>query len=159
MSPTRTAILLAAALPLAGCFAPPSDGQKLTEAARELHVNSRFGRMDMAASYASPATRQAFLERRTSWGDQVRVVDVEMASLDLDESKDEAVVEVVVSWMRVDESRLRATRIAQTWKATEGDWQLTREKRLSGDLGLFGEQVEVAQTELRDVQYPTTTLR
>ncbi len=159
MSPTRSAMLLAVAMSLAGCFAPPSNGQKLTEAARELNVNSRFGRMDMAASYASPAARQAFLERRATWGNEVRVMDVELASLNLDEEEDEALVEVVVSWMRVDESQLRATRVAQKWRTKDGNWQLTREKRIAGDLGLFGEHVEVARPAAKDVQYPTTTLR
>jgi hypothetical protein len=159
MTPTRFAMLLVVAASLAGCFAPPSNGQKVTEAARELNVNSRFGRMDMAASYASPAARQAFLERRATWGNLIRVMDVELASLDLDEEEERALVEVVVSWMRVDESQLRATRVAQVWRSKDGDWQLTREKRVAGDLGLFGEHVEVVHPEIRDVQYPTTTLR
>ena len=62
-------------------------------------------------------------------------------------------------WKVVDESQLRATRVAQVWRSKDGDWQLTREKRVAGDLGLFGEHVEVVHPEIRDVQYPTTTLR
>jgi hypothetical protein len=159
MTLTRPAFLLVMAAALGGCFAPPSNSQKVTEAARELNVNSRFGRMDMAASYASPAARQAFLERRATWGNLVRVMDVELASLNMDEERKEALVEVVVSWMRVDESHLRATRVAQVWREKNGDWMLTREKRVAGDVGLFGEHVEVQRAPTRDVQYPTTTLR
>jgi hypothetical protein len=77
----------------------------------------------------------------------------------MDEEQKEALVEVVVSWMRVDESHLRATRVAQVWREKNGDWMLTREKRVAGDVGLFGEHVEVQRAPTRDVQYPTTTLR
>lgn len=150
--------MLVVAAALGGCFAPPSNSQKVTDAARELNVNSRFGRMDMAASYASPSARQAFLERRAAWGNLVRVMDVELASLNINEEDQQALVEVVVSWMRVDESQLRATRVAQVWREEEGDWLLTREKRVAGDIGLFGEPVEVERPPVKDVQYPTTRL-
>ena len=159
MSPRGSAILAVVACCLGGCFAPPSTTQKVTDAARELNVNSRFGRMDMAASYAAPAARQSFIERRVAWGSEVRVMDVELARLDLDKDDRRALVEIVVSWMRIDESRLRATRVAQVWREEDGNWQLTREKRVAGDVGLFGEHVEVARREVRDVQFPTMTLR
>jgi hypothetical protein len=49
--------------------------------------------------------------------------------------------------------------VAQVWREEDGNWQLTREKRVAGDIGLFGEPVEVARPEIRDVQFPTMTLR
>jgi hypothetical protein len=142
-----------------GCFAPPTTQQKVTDAARELNVNSRFGRMDMAASFAAPDERQEFLNRRATWGSAIRVMDVELAGMNIDDDKERALIEVNVSWMRVSESQLRATRVAQVWRSHDGNWQLTRERRVAGDVGLFGERVEVVSPERRDVQFPSTTIR
>ena len=141
-----------------GCFAPTSNTERLTDAARELNLSARFGRLELAASHAAPAVRQDFLARRAQWGESIRVLDVELASLDIDDDAGEALVEVDVSWILISESTLRGTRIAQQWKEMDGDWLLTREKRVSGDIGLFGEQVETP-AQRPDVHFSSKTIR
>lgn len=159
MSRIRLAALLVAAL-ASSCFPPPSANQQVMEAARELNVHSRFGRLELAATYASPAARAGFLERRATWGEGVRVMDVEIASLTVNDEQEQALVEVLVTWMRMDESSVRATRIAQVWREKDNDWLLVREKRVAGDVGLFGEATtSEAPAVVRDVQFPTTVLR
>jgi hypothetical protein len=64
------------------------------------------------------------------------------------------------SWTRADEGTLRTTRVFQQWEATEGPWLLVREKRVGGDLGLFGEPVaRLDATPRPDVQFPTKVIR
>jgi hypothetical protein len=112
--------------------------------------------MDIALMGTAPGARESFLERRTSWGKELRIVDVELAGMSM---KDEvnAVIQVDVAWVRADDDTLRATRIAQTWR-DDGGWHLVREQRMAGDLGLFGERVQMAPVDTRDVQFPSKTI-
>lgn len=150
---------LALALGLGACFAPPTQSRRVTDAAREMNIAARFGRMDIAVEHAARGARQSFLERRADWGHNLRVLDVQLSGLSL---KDEhhASVHVDISWERMNEGMLRQTRVAQLWRDTEkGGWQLVREKRIAGDFGLFGENVEVLHPEHRDAHFPSKTIR
>ncbi len=139
-------------------MAPPSPAARLTDAARELNIATRFGRMDIAVGRASKPTRKVFLERRASWGHELRVLEVELAGLSMKDAH-HAVVDVDVQWMRMNESSLHVTRLAQVWNDDDGGWQMTREKRIAGDMGLFGENVEVLRPEHHDAHFPVTTIR
>jgi hypothetical protein len=155
----RTAVLLAVLLTHLGCMAPPSQAQRVTDAARELNVACRFGRMDVALGHTSPGAREQFLERRARWGREVRVLDVELAGLRMRDEYN-AVLDVDVAWVRADESSMRNTRVAQSWRDGDGGWRLIREQRVAGDLGLFGEAVpEPPAQPPRDVQFPTRVIR
>jgi hypothetical protein len=142
---------------LGACVAPPSQAQRVTESARELNLATRFGRMDMALGRTAKGAQSSFLERRADWGKNVRILDVELSGLAM---KDEthAVVQVDVEWVRSDEDTLRTTRLKQTWR-DDGGWHLVREQRLAGDLGLFGEHVEMPHAPPRDVQFEAKTIR
>lgn len=140
-----------------GCMLPPTQSQRVTDSARELNLATRFGRMDVALGQTAKGARDLFLERRAEWGKNVRIVDIELSGLSM---KDEfqASVTVDVSWVRVNDDTLRTTRIVQTWK-DDGGWHLTREQRVAGDLGLFGEPIELVPEAPRDVQYASKTIR
>ena len=143
----------------AGCMGPIPPSEKVNEAARDLNVNSRFGDVGGLAGMTAPAYRDVFLSRRTEWGNMVRVVDVELAGMTMKDNS-HASVSVDFSWTRVDQGTLQMTRVLQEWEDTSGDWQLVREKRYSGALGLFGEKLpEVTHEPRRDVQFTTTVLR
>ncbi len=91
-------------------------------------------------------------------GQTPRIVDVELAGLTM-KDEHEAMVQVDVAWVRVDDENLRTTRVAQVWRDDEG-WRLIREQRLAGDLGLFGEPIATTtRQEPRDVQFPSRTIR
>lgn len=157
----RSVLLLIVAITIAGCVAPPSQSQRVTEAARELNVAVRFGRMDVALGHTSPGARNQFLARRALWGKTLRILDVELAGLKMQDPTN-AVVHVDVAWVRDHESSLRSTRVAQVWRDSDegGGWRLVREQRVAGDLGLFGEPVPLARAEEpRDVQFPTRVIR
>jgi hypothetical protein len=114
--------------------------------------------MDVALGHTSGLLRKTFIERRARWGGEVRIVDLELASMNMPDERS-AVIEVDVAWVRVDDGTLRTTRIAQVWRDEIGGWKLTREKRVTGDLGLFGEPVKMVRIEPRNVQFATKTIR
>jgi hypothetical protein len=150
---------LALSLSWSACVTPPPPAERASDAARQLNVASRFGELASVIDMTSPRIRDRFQEKRAEWGKDVRVVDVELASLDLADAH-HARVMVDFSWTRTNEGTLRATRVLQEWEAAEGPWLLVREKRVSGDLGLFGERVAVQEAAPRpDVQFPTHVIR
>jgi hypothetical protein len=142
---------------LAGCVTPPSPAERITDAAMALNVAARFNQLDVAAARAERKHRDEFMKRHAAWGQTLRIVDVEMASLSLPES-DRAVVLVDYAWIRNNEGTIRATRVEQHWKDDAG-WHLVREKRLAGDTGLFGEPLPEAAPPRPDKQFATRTIR
>ena len=150
-------LTLACVLSLGGCLMPPAS-EKATDAARELNLAARFGRIDIAAGRAASEARSEFLRRRAQWGGNIRVVDVELSGLAMPDS-DHAVFQVDYSWMRVNEETLRSTRISQRWSARKGPWALESEQRVAGDVGLFGEPVDVLRPAPRDTQFATKVIR
>jgi hypothetical protein len=156
----RAAVL--SCLLVAGCFAPPPPSQRVTEVARTVNEAARFGRMELALEHTADGAREHFAKHRETWGNLVRVLDFELSSLSMKDSEN-ATVLVDIQWMRVDEDLLRTTRVEQTWRGAEGDrgWSLVRERRVAGDIGLFGEKVARLDTPVQhgDVQFPTKTIR
>jgi hypothetical protein len=143
----------------AGCVKPPGPAEKASDAARELNITSRYGELSAVIGMTALGVREEFVSRRSEWGKLVRVVDVELAGLTLAD-RDHASVLVDFSWTRADQGILKVTRVLQEWQDEKGRWQLVREKRVSGDLGLFGEAVASLDTTPRpDVQFETRVIR
>jgi hypothetical protein len=140
----------------AGCMTPPSPAERVTDTAMALNVAARFNQLDVAVSHTSAAFRPDFMKRHAAWGQTLRIVDVEMASLSLPDS-DHAVVLVDYAWIRNTEGTMRATRVEQTWKDDAG-WHLVREKRVGGDVGLLGEPMPEAPPPAPDKQFATRTI-
>lgn len=153
------ALALLSLLPVAGlvgCITPPTSADRLTDAAYEMNMATRFGRMDVALSYIGDKARKQFVASHAPWGRAIRIADLEFAGVDMP-SKEEATVLVHVSWQRIDESTLRTTSILQTWKEIEGSgWLIVEEKRVSGDSGLVDapgselEQERLLATEVKE---------
>jgi hypothetical protein len=156
----RLAIALLAAgvaATLGGCLVPPGAAERATDAARDLNLAARFGRMDIAVIRTATAARAAFIARHASWGKTLRILDVEMAGITLPDPAN-AVVLVDVTWMPFNESTTRITRVAQFWHDEREGWQLVREKQVAGELGLFGEPIE-PRLQLKPAQFATTVIR
>jgi hypothetical protein len=143
---------------LGACMPSQVPAREVSDVARDFNIATRFGRMDVAAEHTSEAHRSEFLASRSAWGKDVRVVDVELARLDVPDSE-KAEVLVDVSWVRMDENLLRSTRLRQSWENPGGGWQLESEQRVSGDVGLLGENVMVLRPETHDTHFPTKTIR
>ena len=154
----KALLSLVCALSLGACVMPPSASEKASDAARELNLSARFGNMDVAAKKASNAARADFIQRHAQWGGEIRIVDVELAGMNMPDS-DHAVFEITYSWMRNSESSMRSTRVIQHWSSLNGAWALESEKRGAGDVGLFGEHVEVLRPTQRNAQFATKVIR
>jgi hypothetical protein len=154
----RLMMVSLAAAALTGCMTPPSPAERVTDAAMELNLAARFGQLDVAVARTQKAQRPDFLKRHAAWGQSLRIVDVEMASLTLPEP-DRAVVLVDYAWIRNNEGTMRATRVEQHWKDDAG-WHLVRERRAAGDIGLLGEPVpETTAPPPTDKHFATRTIR
>jgi hypothetical protein len=142
--------------PLGGMSKPA----RAQEAALELNLNARFGRMELAAEHVSPKARDGFFDRRKAWGTNVRVADYDMTGLKM-QGEDDAETFVKVAWYRANEGDLRVTTLKQKWHDFKGDWKLTDEQRIDGDVGLLGEPVAPptpGAVPARRAQFPTITL-
>jgi hypothetical protein len=156
-----TALLASLAV---GCgLAGQSKPAKAQEAALELNLNARFGRMEMAAEHISPKARDGFFERRRAWGGSVRVADYDLTGLKII-GEDDAESYVKIAWYRANEGDLRVTTVKQKWHSdAKGDWKLTEEQRVDGDVGLLGEPpaaptAAAAGAAPRRSQFPTIYL-
>lgn len=148
---------LLGSLSAAGCLSHHSPAAKATDAARELNSAMRWGRTDVAIQHSSPDDREDFLKRHEGWGTTQRIVDSEVAALQMVDPT-HAVVQVDVSWLLDDDTNLRVTRLEQKWSDADGKWVLEEERRLGGADGLFGEDVERADPK-KDRHFPTRVIR
>ncbi|PIE05403.1 MAG: hypothetical protein CSA75_04930 [Sorangium cellulosum] len=141
-----------------GCMGQSKAG-KLQEAASNLNMATRFGRMDIATELVAAQQMEAFGTRHAGWGGPLRIVDVEHHSIKM-VNEDKALVFVTVGWHRIDEGNLRVTQLAQEWSYASGGWRLTDETRTAGDIGLLGEPMEVLRPDHRpNAYFPSITIR
>ncbi len=121
-----------------------------------MNMAARWGKMDDAANLTGPEESSEFLKRRSEWHGEVRIVETELAGLDMHDAT-HATVQVDVSWNFADDPNLRTTRLSQEWSDAEGKWVMLEEKRVGGDTGLFGEEVK-REDKPRDKHFPTRVI-
>lgn len=150
-------------LMLIGCLGQPVGAAKAQETAHEFNLNSRFGRMEMAAEQIHPDVREKILQHRAAWGSRVHLADVEMVGLrPRDKDNQEVDVSVRIAWYRPSEGELKSTVLKQLWRNTKGDYRLVEEQRSDGDSGLLGEPTVVqapSNAEAPPTRFPTVRLR
>jgi len=154
----RMAACLVTLVCSSACFAPASPTVRVNDAAHDLNIAARFGKMELALSHVDGPMQKQFMTRRSQWGRDVRIIDVDLASVQIrDETHANVIVDI--SWVPLQDDILRSTRVAQTWEDLGKGWKLTREVRVAGDHGLFGEVLDVAETPHPDVHLPSRTLK
>ena len=126
------------ALASAGCPAPLAREARAQDAAQELNLHTRFGRLGVAIDSVQPDKREEFTRTHQAWGNTIRVSDSEMAGMKLTTPED-AEFAVRVAWFRPSEQELRVTTIRQKWHDNKGSWQLVSEEREAGDRGLLAD--------------------
>lgn len=139
------------------CPAPLSRGARAQDAAQELNLQARFGRLSVAMERVAPKERDNFTKRHKAWGNTVRISDTEMAGLRLTGDED-AEVAVRVAWFRPSEGELRVTTLRQKWHDHRGDWLLVDEERADGDAGLLGDDPPASAAPAKprtNAQFPT----
>ncbi len=154
-------LALASPLLLAACFSQTTGAARVQEAASEMNLNTRFGRMEIAGERVSNKGRAEFSRHRENWGGKVRVADAEISGMHLlGKEEDNAEVIVKVAWYRADEGELRVTTLRQNWHDYKGDWKLDAEQRIDGDVGLLGEKLTIDSKSPRheNAQFPTVRI-
>jgi hypothetical protein len=152
------AFVCAASLALLGCpVTHQSQPARAQEAATELNINTRFGRMELATERVAPSAREAFLTRRKTWGNAIRIADYELSSFKM-KGENDAEIRVKVAWYRIDQGDLRQTTLRQSWHDEKGEWRLVDETSADGDLGLLGETMPDAPSRPKNAQFPTVRL-
>ena len=152
----RSAVLVALGA-CAACMSPPSPLSKVRELAQELNINARFGQNEMLIEHVAPDARDKYTAHHRGWGNTVRVADVELSGLKAHGDHDVDVF-VRVAWYRVDQEELLSTTVKQGWHDS-GGWQLVKEERSAGDMGLLGDVVVFQAPPARaPAQFPTLRL-
>lgn len=132
--------------------------QRVTDAAREMNLATRFGQVEIAVHHVNKAVQTDFLTRRNAWGKVIRILDIELAGIHVAD-EDHATVTVDVAWSSVTDSLARATKLTQEWENETAGWKLVRERRVSGDAGLFGEALVELEAPHPDVHRPSRTIK
>lgn len=166
MKPSIVLAALACSLSLGSlgaCSGAPMGAAKAQEVAHDFNLNTRFGRMELAAESIDPKVREKILQARRKWGGDVRLADMELAGMkSLDKSNDDVDVSVRIAWFRPNEGDLKNTLLVQRWHGTRGDYKLVEERRVDGDVGLLGESTASrapTAEEAPPAHFPTVRLR
>jgi hypothetical protein len=143
---------------LAGCPAPPNSLARAQQTAQEFNNDSRLGHGELSLDRVAPEAREQYRSQHRAWGTNVRVVDVELVGMNAQSERD-ATAFVRVAWYRPEDEELRSTTVEQSWNDKPGGWQLVREHRVEGEMGLLGEPVLYQNPEARrPARFPTVRL-
>jgi hypothetical protein len=135
-APLVRVLLLGLALWAGACVPPKTPMERLTDAAYDLNVATRFGRLDIAIPYVALDAQQKFARDHAAWASRIRVVDLDLVGI-RPLGPDAVGVDVVISWHRLDETDIRQSQITQRWVLEKDDWRLTEEQRSGGEPGLL----------------------
>src|ERR1019366_3746476 len=122
-------------LACAGIGTPASHAQ---EAAQNIAENERFGRIELVLEKVAAGERPAFVKAHAAWGNRITIADTELGNFHMS-GTDDAEMNLRVTWYNASEQELRSTLLRQKWHGTKGNWLLTSEERVDGDVGLLGE--------------------
>lgn len=118
------------ALTLAGCGKVFTPAQELHDALRLYERSLRWMDFDVTANYLDRELRKDFLSRFQD-ADELRIVNVEMVSVDYQPENRTASTEMVIEYYRLPSPNVRKLRFEQDWFYAGGDtyntgtWQTT----------------------------------
>src|SRR5436305_1644171 len=127
---------LALPVAVAGCAATATDFARAQQLAQEFNTDTRFGRTDRLTDHISPNERDDYARHHRQWGGEIRLADLEIAGMTPRNESDLDVL-VRVAWYRMSDQELHSTTLTQTWRTENLRWQLVKEQRFDGDVGLL----------------------
>jgi len=89
--------------------------QVLEEQVQAFHAHMRWRRYDDAAGFVAPATRQGFLGEYEELGRDYSITEVEIESIQLGDTREEAVVVVWVQSFRLPSTRVQEHTFRERW--------------------------------------------
>lgn len=145
----------------AGCGGVGTPASHAQEAAQNIAENERFGRTELVLEKVAPGEKAEFLRTHAGWGGRITIADTELGGFHmLNNGVDDAELNMRVSWYNASEEELRSTLIRQKWHSQKGNWLLTSEERIDGDIGLLNEKVVMQAPEgpPARAQFPTVRI-
>jgi hypothetical protein len=140
------------------CGGVSSPASKCQEAAQNITENERFGRVELVLQRVAPAAKAEFIKAHTQWGGRITIADTELGNFQMP-GKEDATFDLRVTWYDSADQELRSTLLRQKWHSTKGEWLLTSEDRVDGDVGLVGEKVLVQAPDEAPVHAQFKTVR
>jgi hypothetical protein len=143
----------------AACAQIGTPASHAQEAAQNIAENERFGRIELVLEKVAPSARADFVKAHSAWGGRVTIADAELGNFHMSGTED-AEMNLRVTWYFASEQELRTTTLRQKWHGPKGNWQLTSEERVDGDIGLLGEKVIVQAPDEapKHAQFPTVRI-
>ena len=145
----------------AACGGIGSPASHAQEAAQNIAENERFGRNELVLEKVAPGWRSEFIRTHAGWGGRITIADTELGGFHMTtEKSDDAEMSLRVTWYNATEEELRSTLLRQKWHSIKGDWLLTSEERVDGDIGLLNEKVvmQVPDAPPTRAQFPTVRI-
>ncbi len=134
----RYLALSTAMLGICGCFMQNASPQaRAQDAVTELNDHSRWGRAYAALGNVDTKYQKHFMQRRSAWGQNIQIADVEIKSMQLVNDNEGAESVVDVSWYLLQTMQLQHTVVKQDWKKDGEKFLLTSEKIVQGEETLF----------------------
>lgn len=135
---------------VAGCFAGMgySTLDQVSNAAREYNNDVRWGRFDSAAKHVPTPERQRFIDRHSSFEEELDIADYEMTNIEVDKKKQTATARIEYTWSLRNRGLVEKTTTRQKWERRDGDWVMASEERVKGaPLVFFDEPKHAANTD------------
>src|SRR5580698_6360250 len=120
---------------LLACGGISSPASHCQEAAQNVVENERFGRTELVLQRVAPASKAEFVKTHIAWGGRVTIADAELGNFQL-VGKEDATFDLRITWYDAGEQELRSTLLRQKWHSVKGEWLMTSEDRIDGDIGL-----------------------
>lgn len=143
----RASVLVAVlVLGLAGCiFDHMSPQTILTNQVYAFNDETRWARIDLAATRVAPDYRPTFLTSHAAWGTDIQIADTDLTNVTFGEGQERAVSTVAVSWYDQRTLDVRASVLAQHWVRQDTGYVLEREEIVGGDETLLALPEEDAE--------------
>lgn len=115
---------------------------RFQDAAHTLNDAARWGQVDVATRYVSPAYMEVFLSRHREWGERISIADADVTRMKLGEDRNVAMSEVALNWYDTHGITTRTSVITQQWEGRRGSYVLVSETVRSGDPRIFAPDAE-----------------
>jgi len=124
----------------AGCvMANMTPTSRFQDAAYTLNDSARWGQVDTAMKFVSPAYLEAFVTRHRDWGGPVSIADADLVRMKIADDHKTAMSEVALNWYDTGGITIRNSVITQQWEAVRGNFRLVSEVVRAGDPRIFAE--------------------
>lgn len=131
-SPVLVALVASLGLVTTACGGSQRSQETLAEAIRAYNEGIRWQRFAVAASHLPATERSAFVDEMDERSKDFRYSDYELVKVE-PRGKEEAHVQVKISWYLDSVGTLKETHAVQTWERHGKAWWMVDETRLRGD--------------------------